>query len=329
LNSGQTTLVEHSPAAPVVPRVVSRLRPTLQQLRLLSSASTVILRDQRRYAEVGEVEGPISQSGSIVYDICSDSESEFDDLHFGDGLPPRNPTRSSTARIRDGQSRAWMVTPGRPPTSGTARACFSYRGIAPQYSHYVQTEPFGDDKVSMRGGADSEDQLGVHNDSSHTLLDPNERPRSLHESSASSRVLSDRTEGRKSGDSRFIELMNEEGSHLYAESLRRSGSRELRETEEVPSPSPSLAPTAPSTQPNRTAQPVPSVHQITHLPPSSSQRPANLAVPHVPARARDPPAKRWYVGCDSEGCCYLCDEETVCSCSEALVTTCLEFCPMQ
>jgi len=101
-------------------------------------------------------------------------------------------------------------------------------------------------------------------------------------------VLPDRTEGRKSGDSRFIELMNEDGSRLYAESLRRSGSQDLGETEEVPSPSLSPAPQTPTTQPNRTAQPVPAAHQITHLPPSSSQRPANLAVPHVPARARDP-----------------------------------------
>jgi len=309
--------------------VVSRLRSTLQHLRLLSSASAVILRDQRRYAEVVEVEGPTSQSGSIVYDICSDSESESDDLHFGDGLPPRNPTLSTMARTRDGQSRAWMVTPGRPPTSATARAYFSHRGIAPQYSHYVQTEPSRDDMLFMRGGADSEDQLGAHNGSSHTLLDPNDRPRSLHEPPVPPPVLPNRTEGRKSGDSRFTELMNEDGSRLYAESLRRSGSQELRETEEESSPAPSLAPTAPPTPSNRTAQPVPAAHQITSLPPLSSQRPANLAVPHVPARARDPNAKRWYVGCDPDGCCYLCDVDTGCSCSEALVTTCLGFCPMQ
>jgi hypothetical protein len=224
LNSGQTTLVECSPAAPIIPGVTppGSSQPTYR-LGILPSTSPLGLRDQRRYPEIVEAQGPRSHSGSIVEYISSGSESESDDLHFGDGMHPRDSKRSTTARTRDGQRSAWIVTPGRPPIAEVARMRFSCRGIAPQHTHYVETESLDIEEVSLRlrGGAGSEEEsFGIHNSSSHTLIDTADSPRSLHKRETS--VYTRR--GRPvSVNSNFIELMSLDGEHLYEKSQRLSG----------------------------------------------------------------------------------------------------------
>lgn len=114
LHSGEATLLEQPPAAPASTSS-QNFRTTLQRLGVVPSASFPDLRDSRRYMQITEAQGPRSHSGSIVNDTSSDeSESESDDCHFGDGMPPRNPERSTIARARDGSRRVWMITPGRP-----------------------------------------------------------------------------------------------------------------------------------------------------------------------------------------------------------------------
>jgi hypothetical protein len=63
--------------------------------------------------------------------------------HIGDGLPPRDPGRQSIARNKDGQRRAWIITPGR-------------RGaVVRGQSYHPETHlPLSTDQhVSLRGGA--------------------------------------------------------------------------------------------------------------------------------------------------------------------------------
>lgn len=135
VQSGETTLLE-SPSASSVSASSPNIRQTLQRLGILSPTSFPVLQDARRYVRITEAQGPESHSGSIVNDTIShESESESDDCHIGDGMPPRDPERSTIANTRDGQRRVWIITPGRP-----------------------RMEPLEmEQAVFMRGGAGSDD----------------------------------------------------------------------------------------------------------------------------------------------------------------------------
>jgi hypothetical protein len=233
LGSGQTTFVDLSPAAPVVAAVTSPgLSLPPYRPGSLPSASSLKSRDPRKCPQITEAQGPRSQSGSIVDEISSESERESNNYHFGDGMPPRDPERFTTARARDGQRSVWMVTPGRPPISEAARTQFSCRGNVPQYTHYVESEPLEVKEVSMRGGAGEEDEgLGIHSGSSHTLVTTDSPARTLHEDRI--RVYP-RPSRPVSADSKFIELMDLDGGHLYEAGLKRS--RELSREDAPPMP---------------------------------------------------------------------------------------------
>jgi hypothetical protein len=233
LGSRETTLVDLFPADTVVVVVTSPgLSLPPYYLGSLPSASSLELRDPRKYPQIAESRGPRSQSGSIVDKISSESERESDYYHFGDGMPPRDLERFTTARTQDGQRSTWMVTPGRPPISEAARAQFSCRGHVPQCTHYVETELLGVKEVSMRGGAGSEDEgLGIRGDSSHTLVTTDSPARTLREDRIR---VHPRLCRPVSADSKFIELMDLDGGHLYEAGLKRS--RELSREDAPPMP---------------------------------------------------------------------------------------------
>ncbi|KAG9187594.1 hypothetical protein G6011_05465 [Alternaria panax] len=145
------------------------------------------------------------------------SESESYGYHLGDGMPPRNPERSTIARTKNGQRRVWLTTPGRPQMK----------------PHEMEQTVF------MRGGAGSDDDAAPAEE--RRLLSGRDRRMSTpFEFSPSTTVNGlESTQERlvrvyprpspirpsrpANIGSRFTERMEFDGAQLYADSLRGPG----------------------------------------------------------------------------------------------------------